>query len=206
VSERLNRPPVEWGAATRSRLGETTSGDLAVVTSLLDGGLVAAIDGLGHGREAARAARTAGEIVRESARHDLVSLMRRCHEALKQTRGAAMSLAFLPASESRIKWLGVGNVEGRVLSGDPSAPRVKGSLALLSGVPGHELPPMRSATLELRPGDVVILATDGIEAAFAESLDISGHAQAIAERVLAGHWRGNDDALVVAVRYLGVRP
>ena len=71
-------------------------------------------------------------------------------------------------------WLGVGNVEGRVLSGDPSATRPKGSLALRSGIPGHELPSVRAATLDVRPGDVLVLATDGIEAAFGDSLDISG--------------------------------
>ena len=49
-------------------------------------------------------------------------------------------------------WLGVGNVEGRVLSGDPSARRPKGSLALGSGVPGHELPAVRAATLERAAG------------------------------------------------------
>ena len=103
-------------------------------------------------------------------------------------------------------WLGVGNVEGRVLSGDPSAIRPKGSLALGNGVPGHELPPVRAATLELRTGDILVLATDGVEAVFADSLDISGSTQAISERILADHWRPTDDALVVAVRYLGVRP
>ena len=88
-------------------------------------------------------------------------------------------------------WLGVGNVEGRVLSGDPSATRPKSSLALGSGVPGHELPSVRTATLDVRPGDVLVLATDGIEAAFADSLDISGSAQAITERILAVHWKAH---------------
>jgi negative regulator of sigma-B (phosphoserine phosphatase) len=103
-------------------------------------------------------------------------------------------------------WLGIGNVEGRVLSGDRSARRPKGALALGSGVLGHELPRVRTATLDVRPGDVLVLATDGIEAAFADSLDISGSAQDITERILAVHWKPTDDALVVAVRYLGLRP
>lgn len=200
------RKPVEWGVAMRCRRGEATSGDLAVVTLLADGVLVAGIDGLGHGDEAARAARTAAEVVHQSPSQDLALLVRRCHDALKGTRGAAITLAFVSPSEGGVTWLGVGNVEGRVLSGDPSATKPKGSLPLGNGVPGHELPPVRATRIDLRTGDLVVLATDGVEAAFADSLDVSGSTQAISERILADHWKPLDDALVVAVRYLGVRP
>ena len=72
-------------------------------------------------------------------------------------------------------------------------------------MPGHELPAVRTATLEVRPGDVLILATDGVDASFADSLDLSGSTQAISERIMARHRKPTDDALVVAVRYLGVR-
>ena len=87
-------------------------------------------------------------MVRERPSEDLVLLAERCHSALRDTRGAAISLAFVSSLKSTMTWLGVGNVEGRVLSGDPSARRPKGSLALGSGVPGHELPSVRTATLD----------------------------------------------------------
>jgi phosphoserine phosphatase RsbX len=205
VRERTAREPVEWGIAMRTRRGEATSGDLAVVTLLAEGVLVAGIDGLGHGDEAARAARRAAEVVRQSPSQDLARLVQRCHDALKGTRGAAISLAFVSPSEGGVTWLGVGNVEGRVLSGDPSAAQPKGSLPLGTGVPGHELPPVRATRLDLRTGDVIVLATDGVASGFADSLDVSGSTQAISERILSDHWKPLDDALVVAVRYLGVR-
>jgi phosphoserine phosphatase RsbX len=206
VHERTVLDPVEWSIATRCRRGEAMSGDLAVVNLQTDGALVGAIDGLGHGSEAARAARLAGEVLRKTPSRDLALLTQRCHRALQGTRGAAITLAFISPSEGTMTWLGVGNVEGRVLSGDPSAMRPKGSLVLGNGVPGHELPRVRAATLDVRPGDLLVLATDGIESAFADSLDLSGSTQAITKRILAAHWKPTDDALVVAVRYLGVRP
>ncbi len=205
MREQAAREPLEWGVATRCRHGEALSGDLAVVALLPEGALVAGIDGLGHGSEAARAARRAAQVVRKNPTQDLVLLVERCHAALRGTRGAAISLAFVSPGESRMTWLGVGSVEGRVLSGDPSATGPKGSLALERGIPGHELPTMRTATLDVRPGDILVLATDGIETAFADSPDISGSTQAISERILAEHWKRADDALVVAGRYLGVR-
>jgi negative regulator of sigma-B (phosphoserine phosphatase) len=206
MSKRAERLPVEWGVATRCRRGEATNGDLAVVTLLPDGALVAAIDGLGHGREAARAAGTVGDVLRNTRSHDLVSLVERCHTALKGTRGAVISLAFLSSMRSTMTWLGVGNVEGRLVSGVPSVTRTKGSLAVASGLPGHELPKVSAATLDIRPGDIMLLATDGIAPGFAESLDVSGPPQAITDRILLNHSKTTDDALVVAVRYLGSRP
>jgi negative regulator of sigma-B (phosphoserine phosphatase) len=206
VPEPATAEPVEWSVVTRCRRGESTSGDLAVVSPRRDGTLVAGIDGLGHGSEAARAARRAAEVVRETATADLVRLINRCHDALRGTRGAAISLAFVSAVMSELTWVGVGNVEGRLLSGDPSATRPKGSLALERGVPGHELPALRTATLGVRPGDVLVLASDGIEAAFADTPDVSGSPRAIGERIVAAHWKRSDDALVVTLRYLGLRP
>jgi negative regulator of sigma-B (phosphoserine phosphatase) len=196
---------VEWGVTTRRRRGEPACGDLAVVIVLPDGALVAGIDGVGHGAEAARAAHVAAAVVRKATGHDLVGLMGRCHEALRGTRGAAISLAFVSTRGQGMTWLGVGNVEGRVLSGDPAATRPKGSLALRSGLPGHELPHVRPSTLDVRAGDVVLMATDGIHRNFADSPETSGSAQAISERIMAAHWRPSDDAMVVAVRCLGPR-
>lgn len=206
MSERDVRETIEWGVATRSRRGEAMNGDLGVVAVLPEGLLVAAIDGLGHGGEAARAAREAGEVVRERASEELGPLIERCHDALRNTRGAVIGLAFMSHVRRTMTWLGVGNIEGLVLSADPSALQPKGYLALGSGVLGHERPSVRIATLDVRPGDVLILATDGVEAAFADSVDISGSAQDISERILAVHWKPVDDALVLAVRYVGVRP
>jgi negative regulator of sigma-B (phosphoserine phosphatase) len=206
VADRTAAETVEWAVATRCRHGEATTGDLAVLASLPEGALVAAIDGVGHGREAARAARKAAAVLHARPSQDLVLLAKRCHSALRGTRGAAITLAFISPLKGAMTWLGVGNVEGRVLSGDPAARRPKASLVLGSGVAGHELPRVRTTTLELQAGDVVILATDGVRDAFGDALDVSGSTQAIADRVLAAHGRPTDDALVVALRYLGARP
>lgn len=201
----VERAAIEWGIATRCRSGETRNGDIGIVTLVSEGALVAGIDGIGHGREAAHAASRAADVVRHSSGRDLVELIGRCHNALQGTRGAAISLVFVSRAQSEMTWVGVGNVEGRVLSGDPLATRPKAALLLARGVPGHDLPAVRPATLAVAPGDVLMLATDGIDAAFADSLDISGRPQAISERILAKYWKRPDDALALSVRYLGDR-
>jgi phosphoserine phosphatase RsbX len=194
---------LEWGAATRARPGEPEGGDLAVVTSTASGTLVAAFDGSGHGLEAARAARAGAGVVREHGTEDLFALVVRCHEALRSTRGAALSIAFFAAGTSEMTWLGIGNVEGRVFGGDGADPRPKGALRLAAGVVGHELATVTRETLELRRGDVMVFATDGIGASFADGLSLRGPPQEIAERILDEHWKPTDDGLVLVVRHLG---
>src|SRR5919106_1940057 len=81
---------LEWGVATRALEGEPESGDLSVVRPSAGGALVVAIDGLGHGPEAAVAAREAAEIAsREHA--SLSALFEACHRGLRKTRGVVMS-------------------------------------------------------------------------------------------------------------------
>jgi phosphoserine phosphatase RsbX len=194
---------LESGAASRTRPGEADAGDLAVVTRNARGTLVAAIDGAGHGMEAVKAARAGAAVVRAHAGDDLFALVVRCHEALRPTRGVAMSIAFFPDGVRAVTWLGIGNVEGVVVGGDGAGPRPKFALRLAGGVLGHELPTVTRETLELRRGDVVVFATDGIEPSFVDSLRLAGPPQEIADRIADAHWRPTDDGLVLVVRYLG---
>ena len=177
------------------------SGDVAVVLRAPAGALVAVFDGLGHGHEAARAARIARDAVREAAGTDVVALAHRCHRALTRTRGAAVALAYVSTEAGTLTWLGVGNVEGRVVTGDPRT--ANASLRLRPGVVGHRLPAIGATTLDIRRGDTIILATDGIARGFGESVDLSGSPRRIAERILAEHWTVSDDGLVLVLRYLG---
>ena len=55
------------------------------------------------------------------------------------------------------------------------------------------------------PGDVMVLATDGIDSGFARAIAQGGAAQDVADRILAEHGKASDDALVVVVRYLPAR-
>ena len=195
--------PLEWGVATRTRPGEADAGDLAVVTRTGAGMLVAAIDGAGHGREAARAARAGADVLRDSPGDDLHALVLHCHEALRETRGAALSLAVFPDDLGLMTWVGIGNVQGAVFGDDGTVPRPKSVLRLTSGVVGHELSTVRRETLALCHGDVLVLATDGIHAALVDSLLLRGSPHEIAERALEDHWKPEDDGLVLVVRYLG---
>jgi len=193
---------LELGVAERALAGERRSGDRAVLVSYHGGALAAAIDGLGHGGDAADAAAAAAAVMSAHPDDDPAHLIEACHQALSRTRGAVMTLAWFDLEAGRLSWTGVGNVEGRLVhaSAGPGAP-TEGALTK-GGVVGYNLPTIRVTSTALEQGDVMVLATDGIDSGFAEAILTGGNAQAIADRILAQHAKAVDDALVVVVRYL----
>jgi negative regulator of sigma-B (phosphoserine phosphatase) len=194
--------PLELGVAERPLPGEWRSGDRAVLAAYDGGALVAAIDGLGHGGEAADAAAAAAAVLAANPDEEPIRLLEACHAALARTRGAVMTLAWFDLAEESLSWTGVGNVEGRLVhaGAGPRAP-TEGALTK-GGVVGYNLPAVRVTGTDLENGDVMVLATDGIDSGFPRAMSAGGSAQDIADRILAAHGKDSDDALVVVVRYL----
>jgi phosphoserine phosphatase RsbX len=194
---------LERGVAGQAHEGEGRSGDLAVFAPSERGGLVAVIDGLGHGDAAAEAAELAAAIIHKYADEPPQSLLDRCHEELRKTRGAVMTLAWFDLEARTMEWTGVGNVEARYVRAGAGVNARHDSPVVLGGVVGYNLPQVRMSTVALEPGDAVALATDGVAADYSVSLESGVPAQQLAERVLDKHGKGTDDALAVVVRYLG---
>jgi phosphoserine phosphatase RsbX len=195
-------PLVDWALAGLALDGARESGDLHVVAPFPDGVLVAAIDGLGHGAEAAIASREAARVLAASPGEPLPMLFERCHEALRRTRGAVMSVASLDARSSSMIWGGIGNVEGILLRAGGAR---RESITLRGGVVGYQMPALRTSSVPLAPGDTLVLATDGIRSAFVGGLPgIRGTPQQVADAIFSGFTRVTDDALVVVARYVGV--
>lgn len=190
----------DYAVAARSHGDAEISGDLHLVAEVKHGVLVAVVDGLGHGREAALASRLTVDTLKTEPDRPVTALVERCHAVLNRSRGVVMSLAQLDARVEAMTWLAVGNVEGVLIR--PGAPR-RESILMRGGIVGHRLPPLRATTLTLSPGDLVVLATDGIREGFAEDLRPGAPVQEIADRVLASHGRTTDDALVLAGRWHG---
>jgi negative regulator of sigma-B (phosphoserine phosphatase) len=189
---------VDAGVALAVLSGETESGDTHLVAPHNDGVLVAGIDGLGHGSEAAHAARLARSVLEEDPGADLVELFSRCHTRLARSRGVVMSLATFTA-RGELVWLGVGNVEGTLLREAGG----RDAILLLGGVVGYALPRLRPSTTSVAPGDLLVLATDGVSHGFIQSLDTSLPPQALADGIVAEYGRDSDDALALVARYLG---
>ena len=193
---------LELGVAGRTLAGERRSGDLAVFAPYARGGLAVVIDGLGHGDEAADASAIAAKVIQEHADDAPEALLARCHEALRRSRGVVLTAAWFDLVDLEISLAGVGNVEARLVRGDAGYGARHDSALVLGGVVGYNLPAVRPAYTDLRAGDAVAFATDGIDADYSASLTPGLTAQRLAERILERHARATDDALAAVVRYV----
>lgn len=191
---------IEWAVAGRAMPGQHRSGDRGVVLDAGDGVvLLAAIDGLGHGSGAADAADRAAHVLSENRGEPLDLLMVLCHRAMTDTRGAAVSLALF--ADDEIHWLGVGNVESRLLAAGPAGITVRATALLTGGIVGYRLPQtLKPQSARVRAGDLLLMSTDGVLASACDSIDLSRSTAEITAGIVAGHVRETDDALVLAAR------
>lgn len=194
---------VEWGAATFKLPGQPDSGDRFVVVPFGSGVLAAVIDGLGHGDGAAVAARIASDTLERSPQESVIALVRRCHEQLRSTRGVVMSLAAFTSLDDTMTWIGVGNVEAQLRRGARDVVPLAEFLLLRAGVVGSQLPMLQAAVLPVTAGDTLVLASDGVALPTVLDMISDEHPQALADRLLAKHGKGTDDALVLVVRWMG---
>jgi len=194
---------VEWGVAGSVLPGQSVSGDRHMSAPTPSGILLGVVDGLGHGKEGAAAAEACVQTLQEYCAEPLLPLLERCHERLHRTRGVTLSLAHLDTRRETLTWVGVGDVAGVWIPTAVAVPRHH--LACRGGVVGRTLPPLHSTTLPLRPRDLVIFATDGLKAGFADDTGIAplDACERIAGWLLHRYARGTDDALVLVARYLG---
>jgi negative regulator of sigma-B (phosphoserine phosphatase) len=202
--ETIREPMVEYGVAKFVLPGQGDSGDQHLVCCNRNGILVAAIDGIGHGEAAANAARAAAALLRSSADQPIISLVERCHEKLRATRGVVLSLAFIEPEQGMMTWLGVGNVQGVLMRADAKNGNAQESLLLRAGVVGSQLPALQGTVLPIAQGDTLFLATDGVRSDFSTALSARENPQRAADRILEHYGSRNDDALVLVARLTGI--
>jgi len=197
---------VEYGVAKYVLPGQGESGDHHLVCCNRNGILIAAIDGIGHGEEAANAARTAAALLRSSPDEPILSLVEHCHEKLRATRGVVLSLACIDPENGMMTWLGVGNVQGVLMRAEAKQGTVQESLLLRAGVVGSQLPALQATVLPIVRGDTLFFATDGVRGDFSSTLSARENPQRAADRILNQYRSGNDDALVLVSRLTGISP
>lgn len=106
-----------------------------------------------------------------------------------------------------LTWAGIGNVTADLLARAPAGVAVRSSARLGRGIVGYRLPEtVHTQTTSIRPGDLLMITTDGIAENYVDSIDFAAPARLIAEQTLNRHRKETDDALVLAARHRGASP
>ena len=198
--------PIEWATASRPVGGEVVCGDQPVAIEVLGAAaLFGVIDGLGHGAAAEAAATSAAGVINRAAAEPLDVLIGLCHRRLVTTRGAAMTLARIDFGAETLQWMGVGNVVANLLTKSPRGLETRSSARLAGGIVGYRMPDISPPDrIPIRPGYLLVIASDGIAEGHLDSVDFTASAAVIAERILREHGRETDDALVLVARHRGI--
>jgi len=192
---------IDTAFATLPLPGQAESGDLSLIKRVGKGTLIAVVDGLGHGEDAASAAHAAVGALDRYAREPLADLVKRSREALVGLRGVVLGLAYLDPQAAHMTWLGIGNIGGILLRADSGGRPSRITLVPNAGFIGGEQTHPTTRSVPLALGDTVVLYSDGIRDGFADSLVLANSPQEIADFVITRHAKGNDDALVLVARY-----
>lgn len=194
---------IEWAVA-RQQTSETGGPALIpVVKATPNGILICLIDGLGQGPEAQNLAHVAEELMKEYTHQSLTELFGRCDNALRGTSGVSMTAAIISTGMNMVSWFGVGNVQATLFHRSPVADPRCHWLDRFNGVVGNSQYSFREMRLQIKPGDLLILATEGFGSDFTSLLPIDGKPRGVADQLLAAHARPETDSLIVVVRYMG---
>lgn len=174
---------------------ETVSGDAWGAVSTRNGDTVLLADGLGHGPGAAEASELAVATLRPG--EPVEETLERVHEALRPTRGAAVSVAQVDRQAGLVHFAGVGNVSAAICERTSTR-----SLASMSGTAGRQVRTLRSFQYELPESGFLIMHSDGCRSGWSIYTDpqLRRRSPLMIAATLVRDWeRGRDDASVVVL-------
>ena len=186
------------GVITQEKSGEPVCGDGWTILQGRGRRVVFVVDGLGHGPDAAAAARAAIDTVEKNAQRDASHIIDAVHNALRPTRGAAAAVALLQAESELCSFCGIGNIAGSIRAGGKSR-----SMISHNGILGHQVRKVQEFQYPFPKGALLVMHSDGIDTHW----DLGAypglearHPSFVSAALFRDHSRGRDDLTVLALR------
>jgi anti-sigma regulatory factor (Ser/Thr protein kinase) len=191
------RPRFETGAVRLPYPGLEVCGDGWDVHAAGDTATLIVCDGLGHGVDAAAAARAVLDAFRERPGDAPAVILERASRAARSTRGAAATVVRVDLAAREATVSAVGNVTPWI-AGDAQR-----QLVTQHGTLGHTMPRLREERYPFPTGSTLVVASDGLKSRL--ELDaatglLGRDPMVIAATLWRDHCRGRDDATAVVLR------
>jgi len=187
------------GAVRVARRYEPVCGDDWAYRDLpLQGHTFVVADGLGHGENAALAAREAVSVLQASPSCSPCVLIDTMHGRLRSTRGAAVMVVQVDSARGRIRHAGIGNISAVVFDGS----KVR-HLVSQNGIVGHDTRRIREQETACPDSWMLVMHSDGVTGRW--DLEHYPGLPARDPSVIAGvlyrdHKRDRDDACVLVAK------
>ena len=198
------RPPVrhpgslEIGVTCVPKPGEEVSGDGWAVAASEGRTIVTVVDGLGHGPDAAEAARAAVRVFHAECASRPAEIVERMHLALRSTRGAAVAVAEIDLPGETVRYAGIGNIAGVIVVGAESR-----SLVSHAGTVGHQMRKVQEFNYPWSARSLLVMHSDGVT----QRWDLEKYTglaardpSLVAGVIYRDFTRGRDDATVLVAR------
>lgn len=179
--------------------GNGPSGDAWAFTD--DRSLAAlVVDGLGHGDEAAIAARAAADLFDQRPFTDPAQFLSSAHQAMRGSRGGVAGACVIDPRVSQLTFAGIGNIAGVIVSGND-----RQHLLSHPGTLGTQLASPRIHARQYRwpTGATLVMGSDGIRSGWnlSDYPGLLSHDPAVIAATLHRDFtRSTDDATVLVVR------
>jgi serine/threonine protein phosphatase PrpC len=185
------------GVAQKPAEGQTLCGDAFTIVPRGRLTLVALADGLGHGPEAERAARSFCSHAQATADLPLETILTSAESAVAGTRGVAAALLRLDPP-GHFEFAGIGNVVLRVVSHTPIHP-----LSVAGTLGRRNARRARCERFAVQRGDLLVMHTDGVSGRWELDRLRGDPPERVAQELLETHGRSHDDATCLVVRWDG---
>ena len=190
--------PLEMGVVCLPTMGEAACGDAWALHQDPERVLIMLADGLGHGTSAAEASVAAVDVFESHPQDSPAEMIERIHAALRITRGAVVAVAELLWGRREVRYAGVGNISGRIFSGNAFC-----GLVSHNGTAGINTPQIEETTYPWPEDGLLVMHSDGLATRWSldDYLGLRGRDPALIAGVLfRDHNRERDDSTVAVIR------
>lgn len=192
---------LEIGVVCLPKRGEEVSGDAWADQAEHPRHLLLVADGLGHGPAAADASSAAVRVFQDHSRRSPHAIVEAAHADLRNTRGAALAIAEIDVEQQSVRFVGVGNIAGSILSATKHH-----NLVSHNGTVGHEVRKIQEFTYPWYANGLLIMHSDGLSTQW--RLDrypglSQRHPSLIAGVLYRDFHRERDDVTVLVARERG---
>lgn len=186
------------GAVNVPHPSETVSGDAWAISREGSRTLVLVADGLGHGVLANEAAQVAVDAFRGRTLGSPGDMLDHIHHALRATRGAAIAVAEIDSQAKLVRFAGLGNIAGTIVSNGSTR-----SVVSQHGTAGHDARRIQEYAYPWSENAAMVLHSDGLVSRWTVDAYpglFSRHPMLAAGILYRDFRRGRDDTTVVVLR------